>query len=84
MAAFGKRYGIPTERHYADYRELIDQERPEILSAATQPEERAEIIIYAVENGARALWADKALCASLPAAAAALRKLRWWRCPVGG
>ena len=66
MAAFGERYGIPAERQYTDYRVLIDQEQPEILSAATQPEERAEIIIYAVENGTRAIWAEKALCASLP------------------
>ena len=65
MEEFGKRYGIPKERQYTDYRELIDRERPDVVSAATQPEERAEIIIYAVENGVRAIWAEKALCASL-------------------
>lgn len=65
MEQFGKRYGIPKERQYTDFREMIDEERPEIVSAATQPEERAEIIIYAVENGAKAIWAEKALCASL-------------------
>jgi predicted dehydrogenase/sugar phosphate isomerase/epimerase len=65
MDRFGRRYGIPKERQYTDFRELIDKERPEILSAATQPEERAEIIIYAVDNGVKAIWAEKALCASL-------------------
>ena len=65
MAEFGERYGIPKERQYTDYRELIDRERPDIVSAATQPEERAGIIVYAVENGAKAIWAEKALCASL-------------------
>ncbi len=65
MAAFGERYGIPQERQYSDYRELIDKEQPDILSACTQPEQRAEIIIYAVERGVKAIWAEKALCASL-------------------
>lgn len=65
MAQFGRCYRIPEQRQYADFRELIDTEKPDILSAATQPEERAEIIIYAVENGVKAIWAEKALCASL-------------------
>lgn len=65
MEKFGRRYGIAKERQYTDFRALIDKEQPEILSAATQPEERAEIIIYAVEHGVKAIWAEKALCASL-------------------
>lgn len=65
MEEFGKRYEIPKTRQYTDFRELIDKEKPEILSVSTQPEERAEIIIYAVENGVKAIWAEKALCASM-------------------
>lgn len=65
MEEFGKRYDVPKKRHYTDYRKLIDQEKPEIVSVATQPEHRAEIVIYAAEHGARAIYAEKAMAASM-------------------
>jgi predicted dehydrogenase len=65
MAEFGKLYKIPPEHQYTDYRELIDKEKPEILSIATQPEQRAEITIYAAEHGVKAIYAEKAMSASL-------------------
>ncbi len=61
----GKRYGVPPERLYADYRELIDKEQPDIVSVATQPEQRAEIVIYAAEHGVKAVYAEKAMAASM-------------------
>ena len=39
--------------------------RPEIVSVATQPEHRAEIVIYAAEHGAGAIYAEKAMAASM-------------------
>lgn len=65
MEVFGKRYNVPKERQYTDYRELIDQERPDIVSVATQPEQRAEIVIYAAEHGVKAIYAEKAMAASM-------------------
>jgi predicted dehydrogenase len=65
MAEFGNLYKIPSTAQYTDYRELIDRERPEILSIATQPEQRAEITIYAAEHGVKAIYAEKAMSASL-------------------
>lgn len=65
MAEFGKLYKIPPDTQYTDYRDLIDKERPEILSIATQPEQRAEITIYAAEHGVKAIYAEKAMSASL-------------------
>lgn len=65
MAEFGRRYGIPADKQYTDYRELIYKERPDIVSVATQPEQRAEIIQFACEHGARAVYCEKALCASM-------------------
>ncbi len=65
MDRFGERYNVPPERRYTDYREMIRQERLDILSIATQPEQRAEIVEFACEQGARALYCEKALCASL-------------------
>lgn len=65
MAEFGRRYNVPPQAHYTDYRELIEREQPDILSVATQPEQRAEIVIYAAEHGVKAIYAEKAFAASL-------------------
>ena len=65
MDRAGERYGVPPERRYRDYREMLARERPEIVSVATQPEQRAEIVIHAAEHGARAIYAEKAMAASL-------------------
>lgn len=65
LAEFGKRYNIPESGRYTDYKELIQNERPDIVSIATQPEQRAEIALFAIEHGVKALYCEKALCASM-------------------
>lgn len=65
MEVFGKRYDVPKARQYTDYREMIEQEQPDIVSVATQPEQRAEIVIYATEHGVKAIYAEKAMTASM-------------------
>ena len=51
MEQVGNRYGVAKEKQYTDYKALIDKEQPDIVSVATQPEHRAEIVIYAAEHG---------------------------------
>jgi predicted dehydrogenase len=70
MAKFGERYDIPKEHQYTDYREMIAQEQLDIVSVATQPEPRAEIVIYAAEHGVKAIYAEKAMAASMAEAEA--------------
>ncbi len=65
MEEFGKRYDIPKERQYTDYKEMIAKENLDIVSVATQPEPRAGIVIYAAEHGIKAIYAEKAMAASL-------------------
>lgn len=65
LEVFGQRYDVTREHLYEDYRSLIEREKPDILSVATQPEQRAEVILFAIENGVRAIYAEKALCASM-------------------
>jgi hypothetical protein len=55
LEQFGRRYRVPPERCYVDYREMIRREQPDILSVATQPEQRAEVMLFAIENGVHAL-----------------------------
>jgi predicted dehydrogenase len=52
---------------------MIDRERPDILSVATQPEQRAAIVIFAVEHGVKAIYAEKDLAASLDEADAIVK-----------
>ena len=70
MEKFGNRYNVPKENQYTDYREMIEKEQLDIVSVATQPEHRAEIVIYAAENGIKAIYAEKAMAASMEEAAA--------------
>lgn len=65
MEQVGERYGIPADKQYTDYREMLAREAPDIVSVATQPEHRAEIVMVAAEAGARAIYAEKAFSASL-------------------
>ncbi|MCZ6635233.1 MAG: Gfo/Idh/MocA family oxidoreductase [bacterium] len=65
MEKVGERYGVPKERQYTDYRKMLDEVQPQIVSVATQPEQRAEIVIDAAENGAKAIYAEKAMAASM-------------------
>ncbi len=75
MEKFGELYNIPKERQYVDYREMIAAENLDIVSVATQPEPRAEIVIYAAEHGIKAIYAEKAMAASLPEAQAMVEAL---------
>jgi predicted dehydrogenase len=75
MERFGERYHIPKARQYTDYRAMIAQENLDIVSVATQPEPRAEIVIHAAEQGIKAIYAEKAMAASLVEADAMVQAL---------
>ena len=70
MAEFGRRHNVPPAAQYTDYREMIAREKLDIVSVATQPEGRTEIVIYAAEHGIKAIYAEKALAASMAEAEA--------------
>jgi predicted dehydrogenase len=72
MEVFGIQYNVPKERQYIDYRELIEREQPDIVGVATQPEQRAEIVIHAAEHNVKAIYAEKAMAASMDQADAML------------
>jgi len=64
-----QRYGVP--RGYADYREMIDKEKPDIVSITTPCTSHAEMTIFAAEHGAKGIYAEKAFACS-PAEADAI------------
>ena len=58
-----KRYAAP--KVYPDYREMIERERPDIVSVCTRPGDRAEIIEFAAAHGVSAVYCEKPLAASM-------------------
>ena len=62
---FAKRFDIPAEKTYLDYREMIEREKPDIVSVTTPTGARAEPSIFAAEHGVRGIYAEKGLAASL-------------------
>ena len=66
----GNDYGVPADSLYTDFREMIDKEKPDIISIGTQQEQRAEITIHAADAGVKAIYAEKPLTSSLAEAEA--------------
>ena len=46
LEEWGKRYNVPPERLYTDYKKMIAEVKPDIVSVVTQPEHRAAILIH--------------------------------------
>jgi predicted dehydrogenase len=63
MEAARERYRVA--RGYTDYREMIVQERPELVCIATRPGPHAETTRFAAENGVGAIYCEKPLCCSM-------------------
>lgn len=60
---FGHEFGLSAL--YADYREMLDKERPEIVSICTWPPLHAEMTIAAAEAGVKAIICEKPMAISL-------------------
>ena len=76
MEKFGARYNVPKERQYTDYEEMIAKEGLDIVSVATQPEHRERITVHAADHGVKAIYAEKAMAASM-AEADSMEDIRW-------
>ena len=63
--AFGKRWGVPTERVYADYRDLLERESLEVVSISTPSPLHAEAAMAAVEAGVKAIFLEKPIASNL-------------------
>ncbi|MFM7198389.1 MAG: Gfo/Idh/MocA family protein [Chloroflexota bacterium] len=74
LKRFAARFGI--ERTYLDYREMVERERPDIVSVTTPSFARAEPIIHCATHGVPAIYAEKGLCGSLAEADAIATAVR--------
>ena len=69
--AFGQRWGVPEEKLYENYQEMLERERPDIVSICTHVAPRAEItldIVRMVREGrtsVKCIWVEKPMAVSL-------------------
>ncbi len=60
-------------RTYADYREMLSAERPEIVSLTAYAPERFAMYKACIDSGVRAIWIEKAIATSLKEAKSRVR-----------
>lgn len=70
LRAFGERRGV--RALYTDFRRLLAEERPDVVSVCTQSPEKAEVVVAAAEAGVRAIVVEKAMATSMAEADAML------------
>ncbi len=69
-----ERYRVPAV--YADYREMLARERPDLVSVTTRAPLHAEVTMAAAEAGARGVLCEKAMATSLREADAMINACR--------
>lgn len=62
---FGTRWEIEDKHLYTDYREMLEKEKPDILSICTTARIRAQIVQDASRSGVKAIWAEKPIALTL-------------------
>jgi predicted dehydrogenase len=62
---YGERWDLDTEHLYSDYREMLECEKPDIVSVCTTARGRAEIVETVARSGVKAIWSEKPLAISL-------------------
>ncbi len=55
----------PNAKTYGDYREMLAAEKPEIVSVVTPDHLHKDVVLAAIEHGARGIFCDKPLSVSL-------------------
>lgn len=74
---FGERWDLSDEHIHADYMEMVDRERPEIVSVCTTARPRAKIMLDLARSGVvKAIWAEKPFTLSLEEADVVLETCR--------
>ena len=71
LERYGERFGV--RGRYEDYRQMLAQERLDILSVCTRDDTHREIVEQAVEIGVKAIFCEKPIADSLAAAEAMIR-----------
>lgn len=73
---YAERWAVDEGSVYADYRDMLDRERPDIVSVCTSARPRAQIVQDCARAGVKAIWAEKPIALSLEEADAMIETCR--------
>lgn len=73
---FGERWGLSDDHVYSDYEEMLDREKPDIVSVCTTARIRADVVQKVARAGVKAIWAEKPISISLAEADEMVRVCR--------
>ena len=73
---FGARWGLDESQLYADYREMLADAQPDIVSVCTTARHRSQIVQDCARAGVRAIWAEKPIALTLAEADAMVATCR--------
>jgi len=62
---FGDFFEVPEDRRYADYREMLDKERPDFVDVCSWHQQHAEMVIAAAARRPKAIICQKPMAVSL-------------------
>jgi UDP-N-acetyl-2-amino-2-deoxyglucuronate dehydrogenase len=62
---FGDFFEVPAEHRYADYREMLDKERPDFVDVCSWHQQHAEMVIAAAARRPKAIICQKPMAVSL-------------------
>src|SRR5689334_10056538 len=62
---FGEFFGIPEDKRYADFREMLDAERPDFVDVCSWHQQHAEMVIAAAARRPRAILCQKPMAVDL-------------------
>jgi len=65
LDGFGEQYSVPTENRYLDYNEMLDKEKPDIVSVCSLHHLHASMTIDAALRKPRAIFCEKPIALSL-------------------
>jgi len=65
LDAFGERFGVPPENRYLDYNEMLDRERPDIVSICSHHHLHAPMTIDSAKYKPIAIFCEKPIALSL-------------------
>lgn len=63
--SFGERWELSETQLYDDYNEMLEKEKPEIVSVCTSTRYRSKIVKDVARAGVKAIWAEKPMALSL-------------------
>ena len=55
----------PDTRMYSDYREMLEKEKPDIVSVITPDDKHADIVVNAANSGIKGIWCEKPIATTL-------------------